>query len=99
MLIHGSANVFGKKVDLIHNQALNFFEVLKITKDKKKKNKGRLRFMWLIPTISGDDDEDEGIGGDDQMDPFVPVDPCILQNFSKLKPAQLPSLISKSWII
>ena len=40
MLIHGTANIYSRKVDLIHNQAMNFFECLKTTKEKKKKGNG-----------------------------------------------------------
>ena len=36
MLIHGSAAVLAKKVDLVHSHALNFFQVLQNAKPKKK---------------------------------------------------------------
>nr|CDJ83115.1 Protein of unknown function DUF1032 domain containing protein [Haemonchus contortus] len=77
MLIQGSAYVFGKKVDYVHSQAIHFFEALQPQKTKKKKKK------------KGEEEEDEGfVDGD-----ATSIDPCDLQDCSKVKACKENSLL------
>ncbi|WKY06495.1 hypothetical protein Q1695_006580 [Nippostrongylus brasiliensis] len=69
MLIQGSVFVFGRKVDYVHTQALHFFEAIQTQKTSKKKK------------THGSHDDDEGFHEDEAES----IDPCDLQNYSKIK--------------
>ncbi|CAI4225893.1 unnamed protein product [Auanema sp. JU1783] len=80
MLIQGTVSVFGKKVDLVFNEAFNFMESLKSTNKSKKDDEG----------FENDGDDASDI---EESNSFT--DPSSLQDFRNLKAANLGTITMK----
>uniref|UniRef100_A0A1I8B368 Condensin complex subunit 2 n=1 Tax=Meloidogyne hapla TaxID=6305 RepID=A0A1I8B368_MELHA len=82
LLIHGTTNVYVRKIEYVHQIALNFFDELKEDKPKEKNKK---------KNAHGDQDGDDQLGDDDQDTSFSYMR-SLLERLSNKPAPSLPTV-------